>query len=120
MCAPGVSDGCAKNTLTDVRADVSYYWHQKFGATLGGFYTNGSTNEFQYSGNRTFSPNSSGLTVQFDASPLAGLSKTPLNLRVGIQYTAYLKFNGAKDNYDGAGANASDNNTVRIFTWIAF
>ena len=49
---------------------------------------------------------------------------TPLgprfNLRVGVQYTAYAKFDGARRNYDGAGANASDNDTLRIFTWLAY
>jgi hypothetical protein len=30
------------------------------------------------------------------------------------------RFNGAGHNYDGAGANASDNNTLRVFTWFAY
>ena len=42
------------------------------------------------------------------------------NLRVGVQYTIYASFDGARRNYDGAGANASDHNTLRIFTWFAY
>ena len=32
----------------------------------------------------------------------------------------YNKFNGASDNYDGAGRNASDNNTLYLLSWINF
>jgi hypothetical protein len=31
-----------------------------------------------------------------------------------------MQFNGATSNYDGLGHNASDNNTLRAFTWLAF
>jgi hypothetical protein len=39
---------------------------------------------------------------------------------MGVQYTAYGKFDGARHNYDGAGANAADNNVLRVFTWLAY
>ena len=39
---------------------------------------------------------------------------------IGAQYTAYNKFNGATDNYDGAGRNANDNNTLFLYAWFAF
>ena len=32
----------------------------------------------------------------------------------------YDKFDGARKNYDGAGRNARDNNTLYLETWIAF
>jgi hypothetical protein len=41
------------------------------------------------------------------------------NLRLGLQYTGYTKFNGAKNNYDGLGRDASDNNTLFAFAWFA-
>jgi hypothetical protein len=41
-------------------------------------------------------------------------------MRVGVQYTLYSRFDGAGKNFDGAGANASDNNTLRVFTWFAY
>jgi hypothetical protein len=41
-------------------------------------------------------------------------------MRVGVQYTAYGRFNGARTDFDGTGRNASDNNTLRVFTWVAF
>ena len=42
------------------------------------------------------------------------------NLKLGLQYTAYTQFNGAASNYDGAGRNASDNNTLLLFGWLMF
>lgn len=131
-CALGFADGsitgvtlpgCADSTLNEVRADASYYWHNKVGATVGAFSIDGSQNPTQYAGNLLLKPNSSGLTFQLDGTPFGdGKSKLGphVNVRVGVQYTAYLSFNGSRLNYDGAGANAADNNTLRIFTWVAF
>jgi hypothetical protein len=42
------------------------------------------------------------------------------NVRVGAQYTAYNKFNGASTNYDGFGRNAKDNNTLFLYAWFAY
>jgi hypothetical protein len=39
---------------------------------------------------------------------------------MGVQYTAYLRFDGASSNFDGLGHNASDGNTFRVFTWLAY
>jgi hypothetical protein len=41
-------------------------------------------------------------------------------LRVGAQYTAYGRFNGASTNYDGFGRNARDNNTLFLYSWLAY
>ena len=86
------------------------------------FNTNGSSDELLYADSRTFSPDSTGVTFQIDATPW-GAGDAPLGgrlaLRVGLQYTMYARFNGAGSNYDGSGRNASDNNTLRIFTWLA-
>jgi len=117
----GSSVNCARTSLNEWRGDVSYYWRGKVGATLGAFATTGSTNANLYGPiNR---PDSNGLTAQLDYTPWGG-GKSPLgplvNLRLGVQYTAYGRFNGAVDNFDGNGTNASDNNTLRVFTWAAF
>jgi hypothetical protein len=87
------------------------------------FDTSGPANAFLYPDSRTFKPDSTGVTFQLDGTPFGG-EGSPLgprfNMRVGIQYTVYTRFDGARSNYDGAGANASDNNTIRAFTWIAY
>jgi hypothetical protein len=43
-----------------------------------------------------------------------------VNLRLGLQYTGFWRFNGGSSNYDGFGRSASDNNTVFILAWLAF
>jgi len=111
------------NTLQDIRFDTSYYYHGVVGATVSAFNTWGSRDDIMYAGNRTLTPDSTGLLLQLDGTPF-GHGNSPLgqrfNIRVGIQYTAYFRFNGAGGNYDGLGHNASDNNTLRVFTWIAY
>ena len=42
------------------------------------------------------------------------------NIRVGLQYNYFTRFNGARTNYDGNGRNASDNNTTFLYLWAAF
>ncbi len=111
------------NTLQDLRGDVSYYWKNKIGLTVGAFDTWGSADDMLFAGNRRFRPDSRGLTAQLDATPW-GDGASPFgrrfNMRFGLQYTAYGQFEGATHNYDCLGHNASDNNTVRLFSWVAF
>jgi hypothetical protein len=112
-----------RDTLQDVRVDASYYWRDEVGLTVAAFDTWGSTDTLRYAGNRTMRPDSSGLSVQIDGTPF-GRGKSPLgprfNVRVGAQYTDYVSFDGASSNFDGAGANARDNNTFRVFVWAAY
>jgi hypothetical protein len=86
------------------------------------FDTWGSSDPLLYADNRTFAPDSQGVRFQIDATPW-GDDVSPLgprfNMRVGVQYTLYTKFDGASTNFDGTGRDASDNNTLRIFTWFA-
>ncbi len=109
--------------LQDLRLDASYYWRDKVGLTLGAFDTWGPPDQLLYAGNRTFRPDSSGLLAQIDGTPF-GDGGSPLgprfNVRVGIQYTDYLSFDGSGRNYDGLGHSAADNNTIRVFAWVAY
>jgi hypothetical protein len=60
---------------------------------------------------------------QIDGTPF-GKGNSPFgprfNMRVGVQYTLYRRFNGGRFNYSATGRNAADNNTLRLFSWIAF
>ena len=111
------------NTLDDVRVDASYYWQNTLGGTVQLFNTTGSSDALLYGGNRTLSPDSTGALFQVDWTPWGANSDSPLgqrlSLRVGLQYIVYTRFDGASSNYDGTGRSASDNNTLRIFTWLA-
>ncbi|MDD3800452.1 MAG: hypothetical protein PHE36_14880 [Novosphingobium sp.] len=121
LVGDGTTPDCAHGHLAEWRGDVGYTWHNRIGATLGAFAVTGSRNGDLYGGNGK--PDSNGVMAQVDYTPWGG-DNSPLgprvNLRVGLQYTAYGKFNGARHNYDGAGADAADNNALRLYTWLAF
>jgi hypothetical protein len=112
----------AHDTIDDVRGDVAYYWRNKIGVTFQAFATTGSPDPLLYAESRTARPDTTGVTFQIDGTPFGGEAqpKRRLNLRVGLQYTAYARFSGAATDFDGAGRRASDNNTLRLFTWTAF
>lgn len=116
----GTDVSCARFTLNEWRAAVRYTWKNKVGFTLSPFSISGSQNDNLYENGR---PNSNGLMGQIDFTPW-GAGSSPLgprvNARLGVQYTLYGKFNGRRHNFDGVGTNASDNNALRVFTWIAF
>lgn len=114
--------------LRSFNAKASYLFEQTVGASLGYFNLNGTTDSGLYAagaigGSANGSPNSSGWTAEIDYMPFnnGGPSFWPwLNAKVGLQYIAYTKFNGGRTNYDGFGRNASANNTLFLYTWIAF
>jgi hypothetical protein len=111
------------DTLHELHVDASYYWHKMIGATVSPFDIWGSRDALLYGANRTLTPNSMGVIFQVDYTPW-GMDISPLgprfNVRIGMQYTVYTRFNGTETNYDGLGHNASDNNTFRLFTWFEF
>jgi hypothetical protein len=115
------------NHLNTVSLDVTYAYQQTWVASAGIFNTSGSTDMGLYApepvaGSLTGSPDSHGYTVQFEYVPFGKLDSFGgpwVNLRVGLQYTAYQRFNGSGSNYDGSGRSASDNNTLFGFFWFA-
>lgn len=105
-------------TFNSTRLNVSYYCQQSFGATLGYFSNTGSADTHYTNGK----PDTNGWLLQGDWTPFgkeASWMAPYANLRLGAQYWMYNKFNGAKDNFDGAGRKASDNNTLYLFAWLA-
>lgn len=111
---------CGRYRLNEIRA-AARYTHDRLGFTLSPFSIMGSRNDNVFDGSGK--PDSDGLMGQVDYT-LWPAGNSPLgfrvNARVGIQYTVYGKFNGRRHNFDGAGANASDNDALRVFSWIAF
>jgi hypothetical protein len=59
------------------------------------------------------SPNSTAFTGNVSWWPTQ-------NIEFAIQYTGYTRFNGSSTNYDGAGRNASDNNTTYLLARFIF
>jgi hypothetical protein len=106
------------DTLRTARLTGSYFYDRVIGGSLQYFTTTGSTDPALYAagavtGSANGSPNTDGLVAELDYLPW-------LNTKLGLQYTAFFKFNGASSNYDGFGRSASDNNTIFAFIWTAF
>lgn len=124
------ADAAAERTSHTINAaslDASYYFHDTYGATVGWFNTTGTRDAILFSadpddGSVTGNPASRGEIVQVDWTPFGkrdSWAEPWANLRIGVQYTIYDKFNGASHNYDGFGRNASDNDTLFVFLWTA-
>jgi hypothetical protein len=137
VMADGVTPVDAANpsdTTNIFRAKLSYVYQAKYGGSLAFFNKTGTTNTFNQTagfdaagcggavcnvssarvgGSLSGNPATSGITYEAFWIPTQ-------NIRVGAQYTAYNKFNGASDNYDGFGRNAKDNNTLFGYIWFAY
>jgi hypothetical protein len=108
----------AKHHLNTVRGDVNFHIHDRLRLTGAGFSTTGTKDATLFaaapiSGSANGSPDSTGYIAQ------AGFWATQ-NIELSLQYTGYGKFNGASTNYDGAGRNASDNNTTYVSLWFTY
>jgi hypothetical protein len=120
------AEGGAANpsdTLNTTRLWATYYYRRQIGGTLGLFQTTGSTDALLYPTN---APGGPGVITSANGSPqtegwIAEANYLPwLNVKLSVQYTAYSKFNGGSSNYDGAGRNASANNTLYLLLWFAY
>ncbi len=127
----------SSDTTDTIRLKLAYTYLAKYGGSFSVFDRSGtsSTNQqtsgydplgagittdstasapsLRVTGNLVGNPGTSGITLEAFYLPLQ-------NLRIGAQYTAYSKFNGASSNYDGFGRDASDNNTLFLYAWLAF
>ncbi|CAK0762073.1 Cytochrome C [Gammaproteobacteria bacterium] len=95
-----------KGHLNQLDLTASYYYDRTYGVSL---------KEFDINSSRAGS-DSRGTILQADWSPFGkeGSWGAPwANLRLGLQYTMYNKFDGTSD-------NAGDNDTLMAFFWTAF
>jgi hypothetical protein len=117
-----------KDELNLLRLDAGYIYHQTWGPTLAVFDVRGSSDAALYApspltGSLAGAPNSRGYIAQIEYVPFgkaASWGRSWLNVRIGLQYTGYLKFNGGTSDYDGSGRAASQNNSLFLFYWLAF
>lgn len=109
----------ATDTLHTWRAKATYYYQQRYGVNIAYFSTSGSPDAALYengepvSGSATASPNTRGAILEFNWLPRR-------DWRFVAQYTAYDRFNGARNDYDGFGRNARDNNALMLMGWFMF
>jgi hypothetical protein len=107
------------DTLNTVRFTASSFFRCMIGGSAQLFSTSGTSDTVMYSsgtavlGSASGNPATRGVTIELDFRPW-------LNTKLGVQYTAYAKFNGASSNYDGFARSASNNNMVYLFIWTAF
>jgi hypothetical protein len=120
--AGGEGSGLANYNATDTtnvfRAKLTYVYQAKYGGSANFFNLTGSTNTYyldptRVSGNASGNPGTQGSTLEVFWTPIQ-------YVRIGAQYTAYTRFNGASTNYDGSGRNASDNNSLFLYIWGAY
>jgi hypothetical protein len=133
-----VLQGIAANNvdfLRSLKLSGEYVYKNTYALTATYFNINGTADMALYAPNANFSPNSEGWI--FDASYLpfsrGGPSFWPwANARIGVSYTLYTRFNGAKSNIDPTAVdvngnllcpgtycrNASDNNTLLAYAWF--
>lgn len=100
------------------RAKASYVYEAKYGTSLAFFNQTGTTDSALYDptrvqGNISGNPVVRGWTSEVFWMPIQ-------NIRLGLQYTIYDKYNGASHNYDGSGRNASDNSSLFFYVWGAY
>jgi len=106
------------NDLKTLKVVGEYSYQRMIGGSLGYFSTTGSTDTMLYAqapmtGSVTNSPDSRGTVMEINYLPW-------LNTKLQLQYVRYDRFNGSSTNYDGAGRNASDNDTVYLLGWLNF
>jgi hypothetical protein len=104
--------------LDTFRTDAVYHAGYRYAPAIGYFVTSGTTDSTLYapaplSGSQTGSPRSQGFTANFTYWPV-------MNVRLAVQYTRYLSFNGSATNYDGFGRNGRDNNSVYLLAGFVF
>ncbi len=105
--------------LNTTEANVEYHHGNRYSGTFGWFNTTGTADATLFgsgtavTGSAGGSPNSDGYLLNLSWWPAQ-------NIDLAAQYTGYLKFNGAKTNYDGLGRNASDNNTIYLLARFVF
>lgn len=96
--------------LHSVRASASYIYDRLVGGRVTFKSTRGSSDATLYEAQ---GPRATSMTAEVFTTPWQ-------NTKFGAQYVGYFDFNGAAENYDGAGRNAAHNNTLYAYVWLSF
>lgn len=98
--------------LNTLKLNGTYHIAGRYAVSLGHSRTTGDSDATLYADSPTNgSPDSTSWILQGTYLPWQ-------NVQISAQYTWYSKFNGAKENYDGNGRNASDNNALYMLFWL--
>ena len=116
--AAGLTSNASDNLQT-VRVDAHYYYQLHWGGGLQYFRTTGSRNDLAYNnadalmGSANGSPNTKGWMAELNYFPAE-------NLKLALRYTKFQEFNGSSSNYNGAGRDAPNNDTIYLLGWLLF
>ncbi|MEJ2425878.1 MAG: hypothetical protein P8101_15745 [Candidatus Thiodiazotropha sp.] len=89
-----------------MKADLTWYSHQTWGASVGYRGAMSSSDAIVYGDGTTGKQNGDAWMLQLDYTPW-------LNTRFALQYTDYQKLNGEK-------SGASNNNQFMLGAWFLF
>jgi hypothetical protein len=120
LLATFAADGASQTAhhLNTAQANVEYHFGTRFSGTAAFFDVTGTRDPLLFmqapvSGSANGSPQSNGYILNASWWPVQ-------NIDLAVQYTGYLRFNGAQNNYDGALRNASANNTLYVLARFVF
>ena len=121
--------------LNSFKLNGSFVWDHTYSLSAGYFNVNGTADCGLYSSvacnmsglSANSSPNGSGEILDAAYLPFSHGSPWPYatwNARLGVQYIHYNQLYGGSNNFDGSGLggthNASGNDTVFLYAWLAF
>jgi hypothetical protein len=113
----GVAVDKERNTLNWRQLKLGLGYLSKYQGSVAFFGSSGSADSLLYASNTEMRPDTRGSIIELSYLPHP-------QVKLGMQYIRYSRFNGASTNYDASGTftnrNASDNNTVSLFVWTAF
>jgi hypothetical protein len=113
----GVTAANARNTLDWRQIKLGLGWRAKYHASVAFFGSTGSADALLYAANLAQRPDTRGAIFELSYLPHP-------QVKLGIQYVRFNRFNGSAASYDATGtlANrvASDNNTLSLYLWTAF
>jgi hypothetical protein len=119
----GFAGGANDNPTSHLKSThfkLGWLYERKYGLNASLFRLTGDIDNARF-GTANGSPDTSGYVLELDYLPTIDFAyDKQLTARIGLQYTAYNKFNGASSGYDGTSRKASDNNTTYLYLWTAF
>lgn len=106
------------NVLKTARIGAHYFYRRTLGGGIQAFSTRGTADSMRYGmgpvmGSANGRPDSAGWVAELDYLPVE-------NVKLALRRTAYRKFNGGSNDYDGFGRNAADNNNWFLMGWFMF
>ena len=104
--------------LNASNVNAAYHFGNRFSGTMGWFLVDGTNDPLLYpqaavSGSANGGARSEGISANVSYWPFQ-------NVDLAVQYTDDTRFNGGSTNYDGAGRDASDNNSVYLLARFVF